>query len=472
MAEARTGGGKAPTTAPKKPKAPKTSPALAGATEAAFRRYLDYLRRFQSGGNPFAEANRLFPGSSLGPTYNPQQLRQQAQAALKGMYSPRINQIRDTYANQMRQGSAAITGYTGTYANRLGQIPVAIANANAQGLQQQAAVGGALADYMRDTGNHIADDLTQRLADANLSQGQIEGTVGNAAQTGFIGSGEIAGLSSASLMRMADEGNAWLKWGQALPGIGILQGGQELGKFAGQLNDAFTQQMGDLQSDMSAQGVQLYQSLLDRELERRSLGLQQQSARAGYISDTRQQGLNAALGGAGLLQNWAQMLLDRELGMAGINADLYGTQASIYGTDVSAASAAADRAAANKPGGANYPGDIKTKEDLKASLSQGAAGFFPAYSPIQGTPGNFSYHQMRKRVMSYLRSNNGGPFALGQRELEQLRDQILAQLGYAPQRKKTGSQPQPSPSPDAQDAGDDFSFPWFGISPLIPNFPW
>lgn len=464
---------KAPTTQPKKPKKPGQDPVVSSATNAAFKRYLKYLTRFQ--GYQSAGINKFFPKSGVAPTYNPQQLRTQAQQALQGIFGPRQKSIEDSFKRQLGMGAKAITGYTGTYANRLGQIPISIANANAQGLQQQAAVGGALADYMRDTGSHIADDLTQRLSDANLSAGQIEGTVGNAADTGFIGSGEIAGLNASSLMRMADEGNAWLKWGQALPGIGILQGQQELGQFVGGLGEAYAQQMGDMRSDMAQQGVQLYQNLLDRNLDARSLNLQRSSAMAGLYGDAQQRGLNAALGGAGLLQNWAQMLLDRELGMAGINADLYGTQAGIYSTDVGAQQAAADRAAAaqqaaaDRASGANYPGDIKTKEDLRGGMHADAVQFFTSTNLRTLTP-NLS--NARKKVMSFLRGQNAGPFRLSDQELQRLRDQILATLGYnftkAPPRV-TGTT-GPMQSPDAQGAGDEgYNFPW-GLTTLIPGF--
>lgn len=437
-----------------KPKKPAPNSQIASAVQQAMQQFFAYQRNLRPGqyGPNQATLARLFPAGQLGPTYTPQQLRQQAQSALQSMFNPRVKQIRSMFERQMQQGSNAIRGYTGTYANRLGEIPIAIANANQQGLQQQAAVGGALADYMRNTGAEISQDLQSRLADANLSQGQIEGTVGNAAQTGFLGSGEVAGLNAASLSRMADEGNAWLKWGQALPGIGILQGQQELGKFTGQLNDAFASQMGDLQSNMSEMGMSLYQNLLDRDMQRRQLGLDRSNAMAGFYSDAQQRALNAALGGSSLMQNWAQMMLERELGLAGLDLERYGIDADIYGTDVAAQSAAADRAAATGPGSADYPGEFKTKEDLRGGLFASATTFF---SDGIHDPGN-SLPTVRKRVMSFLRGQNSGPFALSQRELEQLRDQIITSLGRS--FTSGGSSGTGAPTPERSEGGGGFDW--------------
>ena len=465
MAQVPTSSGNPFHRPPKKPKKPKTPSSLGTSVEQAFQQYLEYLRNFNTGSNPWRDMNRVFPGGQLGPTYSAAQLRQQAQQALKQMFDPRIQQIQNTFKRQMELGGKNITGYTGTFVNRLGQIPIAINNANQQGLQQQAAVGGALADYMRNEGAEISADLQNRLADANLSQGQIEGTVGNAAQTGFLGSGEVAGLNAASLGRMVEEGNAWLNWGNALPGIGVLQGQQELGKFQGQMNESFAQQMGDLQSQMGEWGVSLYQNMLDRDLQRRGLGLDRQIAMGNFYGNARQQQLNSTLGGAGLLQNWAQMLLERELGLKELAQARYDTNAQIYDTDVDAATAA--QAAAPDP--ADYPGDYKTKEDLRGGMHEAAVSYFTSTNLKTLTP-NLS--NARKRVMSFLRGQNSGPFALNQNEMQRLRDQILMALGYNLGGKRS---PQSAPldpggdQPGETDGGGDF--PWYP-GPLIPSFPW
>lgn len=438
---------------PKKPAKPGTDPK----TLAQIQQMLD---RFQQGlgllgpqqyGATFAQMNRLFPSSTLGPNYSPAQLRQQAQSAMAQIFNPRIKSIRDTFARQGKLGAENITGYTGTYANRLGDIPVAISNANQQGMQQQAAVGGALADYMRNTGAEISGDLQNRLAATNLSEGQIAGTVGNAADTGFLGSGEIAGLNSSSLMRMADEGNAWLKWGQALPGIGILQGQQELGKFQGQLNDAFLTQMADLSSSMAEQGVNLYQNMLDRDLERRGLGLTRDTARAGFYGDSQQRKLNAALGSTSLLQSWSQMLINKMLEEQRIAADIYGTDASIYGTDVAASTP--PKTAPPKPGEPGGP--PLPKSAAERDITSQALNIFPAYNPMPGSPQNVSIHVMRPRVMSWLRSVAQG-IGYTEKELAVIRDRILRTLGYSEQKKPpttTTSQTRP----EEEDGGNESS---------------
>lgn len=442
-------------------KAPPTKPQrdqqMAKATERAFQNYIRYLSRLQPStyAGSMREARKLFPPGQLGPMYTPKQLRGQAQAALKGIFDPRIKSIRDTYQRQAQLGAKNITGFTGTYMNRLGQIgPQLLAN-NQQAMNQQAAVGGALADYMRNTGAQLTGDLTARLEGANLSPGQIEGTVGNAADTGFLGSGALAASNAASLMRMGAEGNAWANWGAGLPGIAALQGQMELGKFQGQLADAFTSQMGDLQSEMAQAGLSIYQDLLDRDLERRNMGLNRSQAMASFLGDSRQRGLNAALGGASLMQNWANMLLDRELGFAGLASDDYATAASFYD--------AQNPVATPQP-----PAPPPTPADMAAQrreLFDYVYGAF-ANSPLRNRS------NLRPKVMAMLRQMSQG-MGLNERQLTQMREQIITAI--------IGQRPKPTQKPTAPNDGDpradppgevDLGYdPWITVPGFMFDFP-
>ena len=455
----------APKDKKKKPKKPQQDQAMAAATQKAFNNMVRYLQNFQpsSYNTTQREMNRLFPKGQLGPTYTPQQLRQQAQQGLKSIFDPRINQIRNTFDRQMKLGSQNITGYTGQYAQNLREIPLAINAANQQGLQQQAAVGGALADYMRNTGAELTGDLTSRLAAAELSPGQLAGTVGTAADTGVIGSGQIAAMNAASLGRMSEEGTAWLNWGNALPGIGILQGQQELGKFQGQMNDAFRTQMGDLQSQMADAGLNLYQQLLDRDLERRGLGLDRSQAMASYLGDSRQRGLNAAIGGASLMQNWAQMLLERELGMAGINADTYGDELSFYD---------AQNPPPPAPGSTDAP---PSRGDKMSALFDYGLGVFEGVLDPRATP---NIANARKKVMAALRGRASG-MGLSEQQLMRIRDQILQSLGFNFNQGGGQSAPRNTPPPGRKDSPRDddeaMSDPWITVPGWMfdwPNFGW
>lgn len=290
----------------------------------------------------------MFPDVA-GGIYSPQQLRQQTQATLKGVVAPQMKYLTDMYRSRSQQGSKSITGFTNTYSDRLGQIGPQIAKNNQQLMSQTATIDAGLADYVRDSGSSLANELTQKLAPVGLSEGQLAGTVGNVSEFGQIASGELAGQFGATLERMAGEGNAWQNWGSALPGIGVLQGAQNLANFQGDLNRSFADQAAQLAGKVPELGLQIYQDLVQSDLARRGMKQTTQQARANFYGDREQTGLNSLIAQAGIASN----VLDSLTSQYGTDASLYGSlvgdaagfDASVYGQQSPGSLTAEERAA-------------------------------------------------------------------------------------------------------------------------------
>ena len=208
-------------------------------------------------------------------------IQRQAQAQL----APVIGAITKQAMRRARLSEKAISGFTNSYANQLGQINAASPYQAAIG--QQASVDSALQQSLAGAGTDLASQLAARLAALGGSSGQaaVDQTAGGLASRGAAnGTTRLASGSSSLSQLLANQADAG-SYSKKLPGLAKLSGLQGIKDAEAQARstiDAGTvqaeQQLPSIIHEMQALKQNAYQFGVSANQRQEQIAIEQQNA--------------------------------------------------------------------------------------------------------------------------------------------------------------------------------------------------
>jgi len=311
-----------------------------------FQNYSNMARYLQ----PLNVAAQMKQVGALYPEYRGKvlpdaQLRQQATGDVRSMMDPLLQRIRATYQQRGNAGTAAISGLTEQYTQRMQDWANQVQAQGAQAVQAEGGINASLADFTRNRNASLQEGLNQALQGINASPGLTAATAGQTGDLGNTAAVNTAALGQANTEQMLANTTALSQLAQAQPGLAAQQGVQQLGQFQSGLNQLMSQDLGQAEASMPQMVQAVYQSLLDRQQHGQDLGFQADQARAaaltGYRSDLNQLNLNRQLAASGVAENAARLSQQDVSNQQNLAAQMFNT---IYGnaTDQSIAQLSSD----------------------------------------------------------------------------------------------------------------------------------
>jgi hypothetical protein len=283
----------------------------------------------QSPGQLQAQANQLFPSLGYSPM-SPDVMRNQAGANVNAIVDPIIKQISDQITSRSKEGTAAITGFTNTYENRLNSVDDQVRGVYNQAKDDQADVNAALTSFLSGRGNELMNSLSGDLGAMNAGPGSASLAAGVGA-LGQGAAGEQAALGASTLSRLIAEGAGQETYAKKLPGFGRALGLQELGAFQGGLNRQLEDATGEIRAGIPGMVQNAFDSIAGRDLQGRSLEQQRRQAMASFLQGGMDRNLQSQIAASRLYQD--QLGLETQNSQFWADPDNYSPQTDGKGAD-------------------------------------------------------------------------------------------------------------------------------------------
>lgn len=363
-----------------------------------------------------------------GPQYQAQQ-----------MLNPVIAALTRAAMGRARRSEAAISGFTDSYANQLGQLHSAAPYANAEA--GQASIDAALQQSLAGHGSDLAAQLAQRLSGLQGSSGagalaQESGQLASQGQS--AGNTRLASGSASLSDLLANAANAG-SYDQKLPGLAKLSGLQGIRQAEGNAQQAIDQGTLSVESQLpslihSSQVLQSENRYRNAQIQMgyRRLQIEQQNA-----NTAAQRAIQTALS-----QDWSYGLAlsrlgieDKRLQLSIAKQYIAGRNGGLSASAVSRYKALAESWAQRTVGTYTNPTTGKVepamnfKDAMTAALKQGVpfqiafSTFVKTYQPNPGELAQLdkyygpidkklaqSYRSYQQSVKSYAQSAKTGPY--------------------------------------------------------------
>lgn len=265
--------------------------------------------------------------SLFGPTHTDPELAQMASGYVSSAINPQIDNLTSEATQHLTAGSAALQKIYAEEATRLGGIGDTVRGDNTAAATTEQNAGNALRDYLQSEGGKLSAGVGAAGAAEPAGSALANAAGGAAAGIGALGAGtagEAAARGYTGLSELNAHGAAEQGFADNMPGLAKLQGGQQLGSLAGQVEGDLHTKTDSLLAQIPGMTQDLYTKLTEDN----------QSAR-----QAKAQILNSFFGSS-LDRNMQAALTQETLGKD-VNVAQLQAAASKYGTDTRAASSAA-----------------------------------------------------------------------------------------------------------------------------------
>lgn len=367
------------------------------------------------------------------PQYNPltpAQLQQQARNAIMPMYTQQMDELTNAIRERSRLGSEAIQGYTNAYLGTLPQVQANMGAAWDEARNLQNAASQGFSSFVQGQGQA----MTNQLAQMEQAAGQ---TSAGSTQVGNVAAGSSSATAAAdwsTMSRLINQGAAAKGYAAQLPAIAGAYGADTMRAFQSDLNNELTSGLSELR--MGAQGdiVSMYQSLLDRELQKAGLRDQRSQTIADAYADIIASNRDAQMAGAALQSQ-------------------YGTTAQQAGIEYGAAVSGADQVpgqgavdpATGKPVVPRGKQILNQWAEVRNDVANAIAQISQPVSPRPGIAGKRpSFEQLIRQAMAIVRMQMSG-FNLTEGQIRGFARQALAANGITPTVKPKKKPPKQKP---------------------------
>lgn len=353
------------------------------------------------------------------PAYAPltqQQMRNQATSMIMPMYDQQADQISQMIAQRGKQGMAAINGYTSAYLNTLPQVQADIKGIYDEARALQGSASSALGDFVRSSGS----DMTSQMAAMEQQAGQNSAGSAQVANTAAGSTAATGAYDWSTMSRLIGQGAGSQTYAAQLPAIARAYGAQAVNNFQGDLNSQLQEALMGLQNQSQGDILAMYDSMLNRELQKAQGRGQRGEMMAQAYTDAFGMNQDARLAGAALNAQFGQ------------NAQDY-TQAYMGQTTQPAATPGYDA-----KGNPIVPKGVQIKQKWATIAPTIADAIGSLIQPQQdglGRPipgsGNRNFNQLMTRLVPMIRSQMG-EFGLTDGQVRGFARQILAMQGIFP----------------------------------------